>query len=310
VENIIELIEYGYECDYLDYKEKQYSKEKHRDLIVDIMAMANSRHEGDKFIIVGIKDKPGGKEIKGVSPEDFIDSSTYTQVILNNIEPDIQFDYFRYEYKGILLGIFRIYNTDNKPYMLKRKYNDLKEGLCLIRKGSTNSIAKRSDFDFMYKNNGKFQIEFLEETLFCVHDLEGCASINILLANTTENPITIIDGFMSIFNKEGEKLSHHPVFGLDKIVGADFQIGISPKIEIVGQLYVGFSSSDPLRLEIDEYGIGTREYCFELVLLDARRTEYSTILDQANVLVKGDFLWKVKKSKGIPHKFRTHKIKR
>lgn len=59
------------------------------DLIADIMAMANSRHEGDKFIIIGVKDRPEGKEIKGITLEKFVDSSNYTQVILSNIEPDI-----------------------------------------------------------------------------------------------------------------------------------------------------------------------------------------------------------------------------
>lgn len=77
---ISELIEFGYECDYLDFKERQYNRDKNMDLIVDIMAMANSRHNGDKFIIVGVKDRPEGKEIKGIEPKDFIDSSNYTQI--------------------------------------------------------------------------------------------------------------------------------------------------------------------------------------------------------------------------------------
>ncbi|WML50243.1 ATP-binding protein [Neobacillus sp. PS3-34] len=309
MEKIEELIKHGYECDYLDFKEKQYSKDKHMDLIADIMAMANSRHEGDKFIITGVKDRPEGKEIKGITLEEFVDSSNYIQVILSNIEPDIQFDYFKYEYEGTLLGVFRIYNTNNKPYMLKRKYNKLNEGLCLIRKGSSNSVAKRSDFDFMYQNNGLIEVKFLEQTLYAVHDLDGCASIDVLLANTTENPITITAGYMNIHNKDGKKLSHHPVFGIDRVVGADFKIGIQPKSEIVGKLFVGFSSSDPLRLDIDEYGVGNYNCRFELLLFDARGNQYSTTIEQGNVLVNGDFLWKVKKQKGIPHKFRTHKMK-
>lgn len=35
MDRISELIQYGYECDYLDFKEKQYSKDKHKDLITD-----------------------------------------------------------------------------------------------------------------------------------------------------------------------------------------------------------------------------------------------------------------------------------
>ncbi|MFO1444487.1 ATP-binding protein [Bacillus sp. Bva_UNVM-123] len=102
------FIRNGFECKYLDFKEKQYSKEQHVDLIANIVAMANSRHEGDNFIIIGVKDRPDGKEIKGITNEEFVDSSNYPQVILSNIEPDIPFDYFKYEYEGTLLGVFRI----------------------------------------------------------------------------------------------------------------------------------------------------------------------------------------------------------
>lgn len=271
------------------------------------MAMANSRYIGDKYIIIGIKDRPDGREIKGIRPEEFIDSSNYTQVVLSNVEPDIQFDYFKYEYKGVLLGVFKIYSTDNKPYMLKRKNNGLSEGLCLIRKGSTNAVAKRSDFDFMYRNKGEFEIKFLEEALHAVHDAEGCASIEVLFSNNTNYPVTITAGVLEIINKQGEKLSHHPVYGIDHVTGADFKLSLQPMSEVVGQLFVGFSSSDPLRLKIDEYGISNQAFTFELLIVDARRTEYVAKIHQGRVLVDGDFLWKVKQQNGIPHKFRTHR---
>ncbi|MNI86912.1 hypothetical protein D3C73_1440510 [compost metagenome] len=75
---------------------------------------------------------------------------------------------------------------------------------------------------------------------------------------------------------------------------------------MVGQLYVGFSSSDPFPLNIDEYGIGLSKYNFEVIFWDARKNEYSNKLTDGHVFANGDFLWKVKESKGIKHKFRTH----
>jgi hypothetical protein len=307
VDKIYELIEYGYECDYLDFKEKQYSKEKYTDLIMDIMAMANSRHDGDKFIIVGVKDRPEGKEIKGIKPDEFIDSSIYKQVILHNIEPEIQFDYFKYEYKGVTLGIFKIYGTEDKPYMLKKKYERLNEGYCLIRKGSMNSLAKRSDFDYMYQNRGQFEVRFLEQILHAVHDAFSCASIEVAFSNTTDFPITIISGELIIRDKQGKQKTNHPVFGLDEYVGSDFKLYLQPKSEVVGRLFVGFSAFQPLLLNIDEFGLCEEKYDFELKLLDARQKEYSVMLHEGRVFADGDFLWKVKQLKGIPHTFRTHK---
>ncbi|WP_264933230.1 helix-turn-helix domain-containing protein [Paenibacillus sp. LS1] len=307
MDKIVELIESGYECEFLDFKERQYHKDKSMDLLMDIMAMANSRHNGDKFIIIGVKDRPEGKDIKGIDPKEFIDSSNYVQLVLNNIEPEIQFDYFKYEYKGLVLGIFKIYETDNKPYMMRKNFSGLKEGLCLIRKGSMNTIAKRSDFDYMYLNKGQFEISFLEQTLHAVHVTEGCASIEVVLTNTTELPITIIGGTLYVRNDQGIELSRHHVYGFDKFIGADFKLVLSPKTEKVGHLMVGFESSDPFRLNIDEHGICAEEYVFELLLVDAREKKYSVNIKNAKIFAIGDFLWKVKRQKGIPHKFRMHR---
>ncbi|WP_281884181.1 helix-turn-helix domain-containing protein [Paenibacillus sp. YYML68] len=305
MDRIYELIEHGYECDYLDFKDKQYNKDKSIDLIGDIMAMANSRHAGDKFIIIGVKDRPEGKEINGIRPEEFIDSANYKQIILSNIEPEVQFDYFKFEYKGIVLGVFRIYNSENKPYMLRKKYERLNEGYCLIRKGSMNALARRSDFDYMYLNRGQFEVRFLEQTLHAVHDAKGCASIEVAISNTTELPITIIWGTLIIRNMQEVELSRHRVYGLDQYVGADFKLTLVPKSEVVGHLMVGFESSDPFRLNIDEYGISEDKYDFELLFMDTRENKYSVKISQASVFVNGDFLWKVREAKGIKHKFQN-----
>lgn len=91
---LYELIKNGYECEFLDFKKVQYRKENFHDFIIDIMSMANSSHKGDKFIILGVKDKPDGtREVFGIQQEDFIDSSIYQNVILENIEPEIKLDY-------------------------------------------------------------------------------------------------------------------------------------------------------------------------------------------------------------------------
>lgn len=306
MENIDVLIQLGYECDYLDFKEKQYSKENHLALIIDIMAMANSRYEGNKYIIIGVKDRPEGKEIKGIDPEEFIDSSNYIQIVHNTVEPDIRFDYFKYSYGDKILGVLKIYDTVNRPYMFKRQYEKYHVGFCKIRKGSMNAFANRSDFDDIYLNKGKFEIRFLEQTLHAVHDADGCASIEVAFSNLTDLPVTIIAGELKIIDNHGNELTQHTIFGFNKYVGADFKLTLQPKSEEVGHLFVGFSSSHPLRLNIDEYGYCGDKYCIKLLLLDARHKEYSATIKQATVVVDGDFLWKVKQRLGIKHKFRSH----
>lgn len=69
-DEIRHLIENAIESSYIDFKEKMYPKKGTPDLLKDILAMANSSHPGEKYIVMGIKDNVGGKRvITGVSPD-------------------------------------------------------------------------------------------------------------------------------------------------------------------------------------------------------------------------------------------------
>jgi hypothetical protein len=150
--NIDDLIEYYDENLNLDFKGSQYPREKHADLIKDIVAMANADTNDECYIIIGVIHNNGGqKELRGISREDFIDDAVYQQLIRENVEPDIKFEYNLYEYAGKCFGVFKIGNCDDKPYMMKKDYNSLKKGDSWIRKGSHQPRMIRRDFDAIYE---------------------------------------------------------------------------------------------------------------------------------------------------------------
>lgn len=304
-ENIYGLIKKGYECEFLDFKKVQYHKEIFHELIIDIMSMANSSHRGDKYIILGVKDKPNGnREIFGISKDEFIDSSIYQNVILDNIEPEIKFDYFPIDYENRLLGIIKIHtsNTD-KPYMLKKRYKHLNEGLCKVRKGSNNTYATRKDCDNFYSAKEQFEIKFMENSLMAVYDEQGCARTSVTIRNLTKKPVVINFGQLSVISKDGQLISKHRVYGFDnKIIGADFQLTLSPLEEKLGDLFVGFSSTDCLGLGVDEYGSADEIFTFVLTLIDTYNNEYSCRIDDGCVYVKGKFLWKAELKAKNEHK--------
>lgn len=98
------IIKYGYESDYLDFKAIQYVNNE--SLIKDILSMANSFSEQTKYIICGIKVKPNNeKELIGIIKDDFKDSAEIQQLIYSNIEPDLHVEYLPFEYCSKLLGI-------------------------------------------------------------------------------------------------------------------------------------------------------------------------------------------------------------
>ncbi|MDQ0273802.1 AlbA family DNA-binding domain-containing protein [Cytobacillus purgationiresistens] len=292
-EQINNLLEEGYECDFLDYKLKQYPPKLNPNFIKDVMAMANSHYDGDKFIIIGVNDDC---EIIGIDKnEEFVDSAIYQDIILNYVEPDITIDYFKHIYEGKTLGILKIANdNNNKPYLIKKEIASLKLGSCIIRKGSKNSSANRSDLDKIYNNKENFYISMLNPILRAVNDNEGLAYLQVSIRNHTSLPVTIIGGTLYVLDNQNNIISKHPVYGLDNYVGADFKLALSPMSEKVGDLHLGFTSTDCLRLGLDQYGTTEKEFLFKLRLYDTLNNEYTVDEKNCVVFAKGEFLWKVK----------------
>ena len=58
--DIVNLVENECENEYLDFKAKDYIDKG--EFLIDIMSMANSMYDGDKYIIVGVKDKTNAKK--------------------------------------------------------------------------------------------------------------------------------------------------------------------------------------------------------------------------------------------------------
>ena len=147
--DLIDLIHYENEKTGLDFKAVIYKADKFDDLLKDIMAMANAALEEDRYIVVGIKHHPSSERvILGV--EEFMDDATYYQLVHSNIEPDIHFEYFHVEVADKKVGVFRIFNCDNQPYLMKKDTKNLRRGDGFIRKGTSQMRLMRSDLDKIF----------------------------------------------------------------------------------------------------------------------------------------------------------------
>lgn len=143
-------------------------------------------------------------------------------------------------------------NTKDKPYLIKKKSAGVYEGLCLIRKGSTNSIANRVDFDKIYQQkDGQFELRILENRLRAVRPKDGTALLDISIRNLTSNPVTIIAGRLIITDSDKKERAYLTVYGFEKEKGADFRMEIAPKREFSGDLHLGFGSNNCLLIGLD-----------------------------------------------------------
>lgn len=160
-EKVVDIITYGSESHSIDFKREQYPMEKHvkkHEFLKDISAMANHPSNEEKYIIIGVKEK------NGVAAEFFdtieiIDQSLYQQYLDSNIEPKINFEYKSFIYKDIKLAYFRVFENNDRPYLIKKAVQnsndknkiEFKEGDGFIRVGTSTKKMTRADFEKIYK---------------------------------------------------------------------------------------------------------------------------------------------------------------
>ncbi|QXP71247.1 ATP-binding protein [Polaribacter sp. R2A056_3_33] len=146
--NLEEIIEFENENTELDFKSIQYVKSNYENLLKDLISMANAKTSNERHIIIGVKHKTNGnREILGIE-DAFIDDATYQEIANQNIEPELNFIYYPFDFKGNKLGIFKIFDCTNPPYMMKRAKGKLNIGDSFIRKGSHQARLTRKDIDY------------------------------------------------------------------------------------------------------------------------------------------------------------------
>lgn len=154
-----------FENEFLDFKIKPYdwkSKESKEDFLRDVLSLANSITNNDRYIILGAKVKPNGERIlKGIDTKELKDSSDYQQIVTEHIEPEISIEVKIVNIDNLDYGIIRIFNCNDRPYVIKKKYENLEQGFIETRRGSRNTNISRYFLDEMYSlKNPKLRSEF------------------------------------------------------------------------------------------------------------------------------------------------------
>ncbi len=160
IPDIEEIIKYDSEGVKIDFKREEYSLGKNVskfEILKDISAFANHHSNEDKFIIIGVKEENGiATEILGI--DDLTDEAKYQQLIFENIEPKINFEYKLYEYQNVKLSYFRIFNNNSRPYLFKKELKnpihhkiEYRKGDGYIKIGSSSKKIDRSDLEYIYK---------------------------------------------------------------------------------------------------------------------------------------------------------------
>jgi hypothetical protein len=186
--NLDHIIEFEHEHTGLDFKLEEYGKHKKIDLVKDVMSMANASVVGDRLIIIGMKPVADQRGIIGLNT--ISDAASIQQLIIENIEPEINLDYAPYQYQGKLLGVIRIYDCQNKPYLMKKDIltdkNGLRKGEGFVRLGTTQARMYRSIFEQIYKDRYEKE-QFAGDLAISFQKDETLRELLIYRANVTQD---------------------------------------------------------------------------------------------------------------------------
>lgn len=307
--DIVNLIENECENEYLDFKAEDYIDKG--EFLIDIMSMANSMYDGDKYIIVGVKDKTNEKkEIIGV--EDKKEQAEFQQLVSENIEPKIKFEYRTIIYNDETIGYYKISKENrDRPYIIKKQYipkqgRPVRQGECYIRNNSSKSIALRRDYDIFYNERKDVKIAIKDYVIFAQtvkndnpvgHYVYAPFMINII--NKGNSKIIFSSGCILIKNDEGKILCRNGIIGHRKgDWNSDFKLEVNGKDQFLDELFLSFGSDDCLKLKMDEYGYCENLFNVEIILEDTEGNEYSANQDGVVIRAQGDILHKVKRLKG------------
>lgn len=143
------LISKGYEGEYWDYKQEWHTNME--DLLKDIICFANTPHDKNCYLLFGVNDsgKIVGMKKARRKQADILEA-------LDNLwfagdkKPEIYVETIVIE--GTEIDVLTVFNTENTPIYLKRKYGKMFAGCIYMRKGDKNTPdCEMADIDDVEK---------------------------------------------------------------------------------------------------------------------------------------------------------------
>lgn len=294
-ERLIEKLLRSPENEYIDFKKTIYRRPSYPNLLLDVMSMANSPYEGNRYIIMGVKQfRDGVTEVHGINEEEKEDSSTFQQLIFENIEPyvSIELHYVNVDKKTI--AVLELKDPKEQPYMMRKKFNNLHEGLCYVRRGSQQGHAMRQDFIHFATRKENFELSIVDGYLRALNDRQDFSSLKCRIRNLASFSVMITDGYLEVLDSE-KVLSKMMLYGFEEDgIGADFRMELRPMSEKYGDLHFSFGSSDVVRMRMDRSGILDSGIRLRIMLIDSSENTYVAIHEEPLVSVRGEFLWKIR----------------
>ena len=151
----------------VQFRKYAYGKNGVHDFLRDVLAIANSSIEGNRYIVIGVGfDRNGRKKLHAVDRDDFSGKPAYQALANEHIEPPLRIRYQAVTVDGERLGVFEIGDCQDRPYMMRVDHSEL------LRRG--DAYMRVNDVPVKM---GRRQLQTLFETKF--RDSVSATSIEI-----------------------------------------------------------------------------------------------------------------------------------
>lgn len=156
---LIESLLYQSEGTALDFKRDQYAFLNHAtddqksELLKDILAFSNSFRQTDAYIVIGVKENNGKRDVVHIEDHDHFDDAKLQQFVNGKTNRPIELAYEVHHYEGKNLGVIRIAKQE-RPIYSKKNYGDkVKQDVVYYRLGSSTAIASPDVIAKMGRDN-------------------------------------------------------------------------------------------------------------------------------------------------------------
>ncbi len=136
----------------LDFKRDQYAFEDADDntkseLLKDILAFINAGRRTSAYILIGVDEKPGGRnQIVGISEE--LDDAKLQQFVNSKTQKPVEFSYRTFKIDDVMIGVIEI-PVQKRPVYLVRTFGKLEKEKVYIRRGSSTDTASPEEISEM-----------------------------------------------------------------------------------------------------------------------------------------------------------------
>ena len=141
---LLEQLLHQPESQFLDFKQAQYpfvngSEFQKSELLKDILAFANSWRHASAYVLIGVREVPGGRsEVVGVN--DHLEDASLHQFVNSKTQRPVEFSYEVFRTDGLEIGVIEI-PLQERPLYVRGTFGKVEAEAVYIRDGSSTRKA-------------------------------------------------------------------------------------------------------------------------------------------------------------------------